>query len=100
MATPSSRTTTHASLRPASRTGSAEHWATRPMRPRGEGGPERTVHRRAPIQHTEEEEEMSTTVSATTITDHERDQIARANATKTTPVVFIHGLWLLPSSWD
>jgi pimeloyl-ACP methyl ester carboxylesterase len=28
------------------------------------------------------------------------DQIERANATGCTPVVFIHGLWLLPSSWD
>ena len=28
------------------------------------------------------------------------DQIERANATGLTPVVFIHGLWLLPSSWD
>jgi pimeloyl-ACP methyl ester carboxylesterase len=28
------------------------------------------------------------------------DQIARANASGHTPVVFIHGLWLLPSSWD
>jgi non-heme chloroperoxidase len=27
-------------------------------------------------------------------------QIERANATDRTPVVFIHGLWLLPSSWD
>jgi pimeloyl-ACP methyl ester carboxylesterase len=26
--------------------------------------------------------------------------IARVNATGRTPVVFIHGLWLLPSSWD
>ena len=42
---------------------------------------------------------MSTSVSPTTITDNERDQIERANATKATPVVFIHGLWLLPSSW-
>lgn len=33
-------------------------------------------------------------------TDHEREQIARANARDSTPVVFIHGLWLLPSSWD
>ena len=31
---------------------------------------------------------------------HESDQIERANATGKTPVVFIHGLWLLPSSWD
>ena len=43
---------------------------------------------------------MSTTVSPSTITDHERDQIERANAAKATPVIFIHGLWLLPSSWD
>ena len=34
----------------------------------------------------------------TTVT--EADQIAAANASKKTPVVFIHGLWLLPSSWD
>jgi pimeloyl-ACP methyl ester carboxylesterase len=33
-------------------------------------------------------------------TDHELDQIAQANASGRTPVVFIHGLWLLPSSWD
>ena len=35
-----------------------------------------------------------------TITDHEAAQIERANATSATPVVFVHGLWLLPSSWD
>jgi len=28
------------------------------------------------------------------------DQIERANTTGLTPVVFIHGLWLLPHSWD
>jgi non-heme chloroperoxidase len=28
------------------------------------------------------------------------DEIDQANATARTPVVFIHGLWLLPSSWD
>jgi len=43
---------------------------------------------------------MSTTVSPTTITEREFAQIERANATTATPVVFIHGLWLLPSSWD
>ncbi|HEX7020426.1 MAG TPA: alpha/beta hydrolase [Gemmatimonadaceae bacterium] len=43
---------------------------------------------------------MSTTTSERTITAHEADQIARANATTATPVVFVHGLWLLPSSWD
>jgi len=28
------------------------------------------------------------------------EQIDRANATGRTPVVFVHGLWLLPNSWD
>ena len=37
---------------------------------------------------------------AATITEHEAQQVERANATKVQPVVFIHGLWLLPSSWD
>jgi non-heme chloroperoxidase len=35
-----------------------------------------------------------------TISKYEANQIAKANATGLTPVVFIHGLWLLPSSWD
>jgi len=34
------------------------------------------------------------------ITDHENEQIKAANASGKTPVVFVHGLWLLPSSWD
>jgi pimeloyl-ACP methyl ester carboxylesterase len=33
-------------------------------------------------------------------TEHEQQQIDQANAAGKTPVVFIHGLWLLPSSWD
>jgi non-heme chloroperoxidase len=36
----------------------------------------------------------------TTIIEHERLQVERANATGLQPVVFVHGLWLLPSSWD
>jgi pimeloyl-ACP methyl ester carboxylesterase len=35
-----------------------------------------------------------------TITTREAEQVERANAGGRTPVVFIHGLWLLPSSWD
>jgi pimeloyl-ACP methyl ester carboxylesterase len=35
-----------------------------------------------------------------TITEDELQQVKRANKTTATPVVFIHGLWLLPSSWD
>jgi pimeloyl-ACP methyl ester carboxylesterase len=34
------------------------------------------------------------------ISDIERAQIDQANASGLTPVAFIHGLWLLPSSWD
>ena len=34
------------------------------------------------------------------ITEREQSQIDRANSSGNTPVVFIHGLWLLPSSWD
>jgi non-heme chloroperoxidase len=34
------------------------------------------------------------------ITEHEERQVKRANTSGRQPVVFIHGLWLLPSSWD
>jgi pimeloyl-ACP methyl ester carboxylesterase len=34
------------------------------------------------------------------VTEHRAEQIERANETGLTPVVFVHGLWLLPSSWD
>jgi pimeloyl-ACP methyl ester carboxylesterase len=34
------------------------------------------------------------------ISEREERQIQQANASGRTPVVFIHGLWLLPSSWD
>jgi pimeloyl-ACP methyl ester carboxylesterase len=37
--------------------------------------------------------------TASTITEPELRQIERANATGLQPVVFVHGLWLLPSSW-
>src|SRR6266516_5969297 len=42
----------------------------------------------------------ATSIKPTTITEHEAAQIERANATTATPVVFVHGLWLLPSSWE
>ena len=35
-----------------------------------------------------------------TIPEHEAQQVQQANASGRTPVVFVHGLWLLPSSWD
>ena len=34
------------------------------------------------------------------ITDHEVAEIDQANGSGRTPVVFVHGLWLLPTSWD
>ncbi|HWE11354.1 MAG TPA: alpha/beta hydrolase [Solirubrobacteraceae bacterium] len=45
---------------------------------------------------------MSTAASeqTTAITDHEAEQVRKANETEKVPVVFIHGLWLLPSSWE
>jgi non-heme chloroperoxidase len=42
----------------------------------------------------------SSSVGPATISDHEAHQIERANTTGLQPVVFVHGLWLLPSSWD
>jgi non-heme chloroperoxidase len=42
---------------------------------------------------------MSGTVSPTTIIDQELEQIRQAKASQATPVVFVHGPWLLPSSW-
>jgi non-heme chloroperoxidase len=43
-------------------------------------------------------DEMPTSV--TTIRAHELQQVYEANKTGLPPVVFVHGLWLLPSSWD
>ena len=35
-----------------------------------------------------------------TITEHELAECQRVNASGRQPVVFVHGLWLLPNSWD
>jgi pimeloyl-ACP methyl ester carboxylesterase len=35
-----------------------------------------------------------------TVTKDELRQVARANESGKVPVVFVHGLWLLPGSWD
>lgn len=43
---------------------------------------------------------MPTMKTDSTITAHEAAQLERANTSGLTPVVFVHGLWLLPSSWD
>src|ERR1700761_4936640 len=45
---------------------------------------------------------MSTSASspATALSAAERAQIQRANVSGLHPVVFVHGLWLLPGSWQ
>jgi non-heme chloroperoxidase len=43
---------------------------------------------------------MNIVTTEPTITDREAAQIERANASGARPIVFVHGLWLLPSSWD
>jgi non-heme chloroperoxidase len=43
---------------------------------------------------------MGSTETATMITEHEAKQVRGANSSGRLPVVFVHGLWLLPSSWD
>jgi non-heme chloroperoxidase len=37
---------------------------------------------------------------ATSVSTIDVEQVDRGNATGLQPVVFVHGLWLLPSSWD
>src|SRR3954462_763073 len=37
---------------------------------------------------------------SSSLTEREALQVEQANRSGNTPVVFIHGLWLLPSSWD
>jgi pimeloyl-ACP methyl ester carboxylesterase len=39
-------------------------------------------------------------MATASISERETQQVERANQSGRTPVVFIHGLWLLPSSWD
>src|SRR5471030_2347467 len=57
---------------------------------------------RSRLVHLPENTMTSTSVAErdSHITDHERSEIERANKTGLQPVVFVHGLWLLPSSWD
>jgi non-heme chloroperoxidase len=43
---------------------------------------------------------MPAKTEATSITEQEAAQVERANTSTATPVVFVHGLWLLPASWE
>ena len=55
-----------------------------------------TTVSRTPIEQQGLEQTAETTAS---ISERENREIEAANASGNTPVVFIHGLWLLPSSW-
>ena len=43
---------------------------------------------------------LESATSAAPTSEHDKREVERANAAGKQPVVFIHGLWLLPSSWD
>jgi pimeloyl-ACP methyl ester carboxylesterase len=43
---------------------------------------------------------MADTRVVSTTTEEEARQVRQANESGRTPAVFVHGLWLLPSSWD
>src|SRR3954462_14157629 len=43
---------------------------------------------------------MAVDVTEMTMQDWETAEVERANSSGKRPVVFVHGLWLLPSSWD
>jgi non-heme chloroperoxidase len=43
---------------------------------------------------------LTSPTTTSSSTERETRQVDQANASGRTPVVFIHGLWLLPSSWD
>ena len=43
---------------------------------------------------------LSKETQAETIVEFEKRQVERANSLNKQPVVFVHGLWLLPSSWN
>lgn len=58
------------------------------------------VDAQANERHPRPEEMGSMTVDPQRIVSAELAEIDRVNESGRTPVVFIHGLWLLPSSWD
>ncbi len=64
-----------------------------------EGGRSRKGAERArsPVTSASSPTESNT---AKTIAEHEMQQVERANATGKQPVVFVYGIWLVPSSWD
>jgi non-heme chloroperoxidase len=64
-------------------------------------GPVDGVHHSARLDRRQREEPaMAETTPPPEVSEHEAEQIAAANSSGRQPVVFIHGLWLLPSSWE
>src|SRR5262249_34443525 len=53
-----------------------------------------------PITQQEREQVERASTTTASISPREKQEIEAANASGNTPVVFIHGLWLLPSSWS
>jgi non-heme chloroperoxidase len=52
-----------------------------------------------PIGQQERERNGRANVTEDSVSEREKREIEAANVSCATPVVFIHGLWLLPSSW-
>ena len=73
-----------------------------PVTPAPRQGPSGVVFDPISVLRSSRPAEVSTRASAeaTTIAEHEAELVAQANASGRQPVVFIHGLWLLPSSWN
>jgi non-heme chloroperoxidase len=58
-----------------------------------------TTVSRTPINQQELEEAQRANATTASISEREKHEIVAANVSANTPVVFVHGLWLLPSSW-
>src|SRR5262245_25082100 len=58
-----------------------------------------TTVSRTPINQQELEQSGRANSTTASISEREKREIEAANASGSTPVVFIHGLWLLPGSW-
>jgi non-heme chloroperoxidase len=58
-----------------------------------------TTVSRTPLNQQELEQSGRANATTASISEREKREIEAANASGSTPVVFVHGLWLLPSSW-
>src|SRR5713101_2780483 len=76
-----------------------ETWGLTNRLAQATSSPQTSLNRPSVIPRVMKDSKLFNT-DATTIVEHEMQQVERANASGRPPVVFIHGLWLLPSSWD